>query len=342
MKLGMAKLKRPRHDRLPEQQQETMRKAVRMEWVTIGFVIVTIVLVGAVAGQSQAMRSAWVEDMLSLVPPLAFLIASRVIRIASNRRQPYGYHRAIAIGHQAAALALLVMGGLLVFESISALIKQEKPPIGVVVLFGQDIWMGWLMIVVMAISAIPMVILGRIKLRLAKELHDKLLYADADMAKADWGTAAATIIGVLGIGLGFWWADSIAALVISVSIVKDGITNIRAAVTGLSDAQATRYDDSAAHPLTTDVEKRARETAWVLQARARVREQGHIFHTELFVVPVEGYVPTPAETADLHKRIEKLDWKLQDTVIAVVEELDPEQVPPSSEAQVGASSKSGT
>ena len=186
MKLGMTKLKQPRHDRLPQQQQETMRKAVRMERVTIGFVIVTIVLVGAVAGQSQAMRSAWVEDMLSLVPPLAFLIASRVVRIASNRRQPYGYHRAIAIGHQAAALALLVMGGLLVFESISALIKQEKPPIGVVVLFGQDIWMGWLMIVVMALSAIPMVILGRIKLRLAKELHDKLLYADADMAKADW------------------------------------------------------------------------------------------------------------------------------------------------------------
>src|SRR5699024_9952658 len=159
-------------------------KAVRMERVTIGFVIVTIVLVGSVAGQSQAMRSAWVEDMLSLVPRLEFLIASRVIRLASDRRQPYRDHRAIAIGYQAAALAMLVMGGLMVFESISALIKQEKPPIGVIVLFGQDIWMGWLMIVVMAFSAIPMVILGRIKLRLAKELHDKLLYADADMAKA--------------------------------------------------------------------------------------------------------------------------------------------------------------
>src|SRR5690625_7633958 len=117
-----------------------------MEQVNNDLVIFTNLLVGAVAVQSHAMRSAWVEDMLSLVPPLAFLIASRVVRLASNRRQPYGYHRAIAIGHQAAALALLVMGGLLVFESISALIKQEKPPIGVVVLFGQDIWMGWLMI----------------------------------------------------------------------------------------------------------------------------------------------------------------------------------------------------
>lgn len=330
MKLGMDKLRKPHHDRLPEKLQDTMRKAVRLEWITIGFVGVTIILVGIVAGQSQAMRSAWVEDMLSLVPPVAFLIASRIIRLASNRQQPYGYHRAIAIGHQAAALALLIMGGLLVFESISALIKQEKPPIGVVVLFGQDIWMGWLMVIVMTITAIPMVILGRMKLRLAKELHDKLLYADADMAKADWGTAAATVIGVLGIGLGFWWADSIAALVISVSIVKDGITNIKAAVSGLSDARATRYDNSEAHPLTEEVEQLARETGWVLEARARIRDQGHIFHTEMFVVPMTDYVPSPAETAHLRTQIEELDWKLQDTVIAVVEKIDVEQVPLSS------------
>lgn len=333
MKLRMDKLGKPKHDRLPEKLQDTMHKAVRLEWVTIGFVSVTIILVGIVAGQSQAMRSAWVEDMLSLVPPVAFLIASRIIRIAANRKQPYGYHRAIAIGHQAAAMALLIMGGLLVYESISALIKQEKPPIGVIVLFGHDIWMGWLMITIMAITAIPMVILGRMKLRLAKELHDKLLYADADMAKADWGTAAATIVGVLGIGLGFWWADSIAALVISVSIVKDGITNIKAAVSGLSDACATRYDNSAFHPLTYDAEKLARETGWVLQARARIRDQGHIFHTEMFVVPVSDYVPTLEETGHLRNQIEELDWKLQDTVVAVVEELDNKQVPPSDENQ---------
>ena len=84
------------------------------------------------------------------------------------------------------------------------------------------------------------------------------------MAKADWGTAAATAIGVLGIGLGFWWADSIVALVISVSIVKVGVTNIKAAVSGLSDARATRYDNSESHPLTEEVEQlaRRRETRW--------------------------------------------------------------------------------
>lgn len=37
-------------------------------------------------------------------------------------------------------------------------------------------------------------------------MHDKVLHADAKMNKADWMTAAAALVGVLGIGLGWWWA----------------------------------------------------------------------------------------------------------------------------------------
>lgn len=66
--------------------------------------------------------------------------------------------------------------------------------------------------------------LGRAKLPLSRELYNKILYADADMNKADWSTAAA-ILGVIGIGLGFWWADLVAAGVIALDILKDGVTN---------------------------------------------------------------------------------------------------------------------
>ena len=61
--------------------------------------------------------------------------------------------------------------------------------------------------------------LGRAKMKLAQKLHDKVLYADADMNKADWMTAVAAMVGVAGIGIGLWWADSVAALVISASIL---------------------------------------------------------------------------------------------------------------------------
>ena len=72
-------------------------------------------------------------------------------------------------------------------------------------------------------SAVPAI--GRMKL--ARELHDKVLFADAKINKADWLTAVAGMAGVLGIGLRLWWADAAAAAVISIDIVHDGFANLR-------------------------------------------------------------------------------------------------------------------
>ncbi|WP_350354505.1 cation transporter [Corynebacterium aquatimens] len=170
---------------LPADQQKLMRKAVRLEWITIAVKLVTIPLVGLVAGQSQAMKTAWYEDILELLPPVAFLVAAWTIRRQANAKHPYGHHRDIGVGYLVASFALFAMGIYLLFEGVMSLVHRERPPIGTVVLFGHSIWLGWLMIVVMAVSAAGPVILGRLKLKLVEEFPDKVLYADADMNKAD-------------------------------------------------------------------------------------------------------------------------------------------------------------
>src|SRR5699024_12496427 len=87
----------------------------------------------------------------------------------------------------------------------------------------------------------------------AEQLHDKVLFADADINKADWSTAVATIAGVLGVGLGLWWADAVAALLVSLSILRDGVKNLRGSIGGLTDAEARTYDEQEPHPLTRAV-----------------------------------------------------------------------------------------
>ncbi|SDL34712.1 cation transporter [Tessaracoccus oleiagri] len=315
------------HDALPDKQSEIMRKAIRLEWISIAIVAAVITMVGLVMGQSQAMRVAWVEDILALLPPIAFLVATRVIRRGPSRDHPYGHHRAIGVGHLVSAVALFAMGALLLVDSAIGLLMVDKPPIGMTVLFGHAIWAGWPMVAAMLVAVPPMVVLGRMKLKLSEELHDKVLFADADMLKADWMTGLATVVGVLGIGMGLWWADAAAAIAVSASIVKDGVTNVRAAVTGLTDARAKTHDDKGPHPLTVEVEEKAREVPWVKEARARVRDEGHVFHVEMFVVPLLGMDPTPAQIVELRTTLEDLDWKVHDVVVAVVDELRPEQVP---------------
>lgn len=298
-----------------------MGKAKRLEWWTVGTQVVTVALVAALSGQSQAMKAAWLEDALSLLPPLAFLFAARRIRKHPDLDHPYGYHRSVGVGHLVAAVALLTMGTYLAVDSVMKLVTAERAPIGLTIAGGHAIWAGWLMVAVMVITSIPPIILGHIKMRYAEPLHDKVLFADADMNKANWQSGLATVFGVLGIGIGWWWADAVAAIIVSVSIVHDGVRNVRDAIRGLTDVRARTYDDRHVHPLVSEVEELALAEDWVSQARARVRDQGHVFHTELFVIPHGGAAPSLDQLSDLHRRLTELDWKLSDVAVVPVVEF---------------------
>jgi cation diffusion facilitator family transporter len=310
---------------LPERQAKALRRAIRFEWYTLAFLAVAITMVYLVMGSSQAMKAAWIEDLLSLAPPIAFLLAVRLVNKTPNPRYPYGYHRAVGVAHLVAGVALFTMGAFLIFDSASGLISAEHPPIGSVVLFGQPIWLGWLMMIAMALTIPLPIYFGRVKMRLAEELHDKVLYADADMNKADWMTAAGSIVGVAGIGLGLWWADAAAALFIAASILWDGVKNMKGAITDLVDTRATTFDDGRPHPDAAKVDDYLESLPWVARAGSRVRDQGHVFHVEAFVVPHRGMMPTLAELLDARDACIDLDWKIQDIVLVPIDEL-PEEV----------------
>jgi divalent metal cation (Fe/Co/Zn/Cd) transporter len=208
---------------LPAELEAVHDKAVRLEWFTIGYLLTAIAAIYFTLGDSQAMKGAWLEDMLSLAPPIAFLVAARVRYKRPNRDFPYGFHRAVEVGYLVAALALLSMGLFLVIDSVLKLLHGDHPPIGMVELFDWQVWLGWLMIAALVYSAVPVAILGRMKEKLAAELHDKVLHADAQMNRADWMTAGSALVGVVGIGFGVWWMDAVAAIVIGLSITHDGV-----------------------------------------------------------------------------------------------------------------------
>ncbi|MCC3296044.1 cation diffusion facilitator family transporter [Arthrobacter sp. zg-Y411] len=309
---------------LNAEQEKILRRAVHLEWLTIAILAVTVTLVFTVMGNSQAMKAAGIEDALSFIPPLAFLMGVRIAGKRPNARYPYGYHRSIGVAHLVAAVALVSMGAFLIFDSGSGLLKGEHPPIGTIELLGQSVWLGWLMIAVMAITGAPPVFLGRAKMKLARELHNKVLYADADMNKADWMTSAGTIVGVAGIGLGFWWADAAAALFIAASILRDGLRNMRGAVTDLMDTTATTFDDDGPHPLGGKVREYLRSLDWVGDAGVRVRDEGQVFHVEAFVVPRREKDLTLGRINAARAGCMDLDWKLRDTVIIPVDSLPDE------------------
>ncbi len=113
----------------------------------------------------------------------------------------------------------------------------------------------------------------------ARRIQDKVLHTDALMQKADWMTGVAAIVGILGVGFGFWWADSLAALLIALDIVHDGFRAARAATAELIDGMPRKLGGTG--PADDAVRLRRHLEDRFPGSDVRLRESGRYILAEL-------------------------------------------------------------
>lgn len=308
---------------MPDAVHDATRKGVILAVCTLIYLVVDTIILFLIKGNSQAMQAAWVQDLLGMVPPLAFLIGVWVARRKATRAHPYGYAQAMDIAHLAAGAALTGFGAFLLFESSMTLVARERPDIGQFNLFGYDLWQGWVMIGFMFITIFPPLLLGRWKMKPAKLLHSKALFTDARMNRADWVAGTASIVGITGIGLGFWWADAVAAILISLDILEDGFKNLKGSLTSMMDSVPKSLGEGVPHPIPGLVNARLAELEWAKEVGNRTREEGHVFHVDAFVVPVDATAVTAADLMEAREICRELHWKVSDVSVIPVAELPP-------------------
>lgn len=278
---------------LPQPIRADMAKAKKLEWATLALMATVLVAMYFSMGASKAMQSALIEDVLSLVPAITWLICARLEPRPANDRWPFGYARVMSLAFLIAAVALAMVGLFLVYESGMTLLMQEHPTVEPVMIFGQHVWLGWLMIAALVYSIAPPVILGHLKEPVAERLRDKVLHTDALMQKADWQTGLAGIFGIVGIGMGLWWADSLAALFIGASVLKDGFSNTKKAAAELLDGAPRELD-------TDEIAEEAKALKVRLETlypggSARMRETGRYIEAMVDGVPGPDSLPPPGE-----------------------------------------------
>ena len=278
---------------VPAQLRDPMRRAERLEWWSIGWTLSVIIVMGAAMGSSQTMKTAWIEDCISLIPPAVFLISARIERRPASARFPNGFARAPSLAFSIAAAALVALGGTLLVDSAMGLLSQEHATVAAAHIFGREVWLGWIMVAAQVYSIIVPLVLGRLKLPLAKELNDKTLFTDAMTQKANWMTGIAGIGGVIGIGMGYWWADALAAGLISLDILNDGIRALRAASAELVDGAPRGLDG-------TDVAEDARALHAHLDAcfpgaEVHLRETGRVIGAQIVGATPPGPRLVPAD-----------------------------------------------
>lgn len=305
----------------PPEVERVYQRARKLEWITLVYISSAACFLYLTMGSSQAMRTSFYEDVISLVPAIAFLVGTSIARRRPNPDFPYGRHRATSIAHLTAALALCMMGGFLLFEAGMKYLTGERATIGGFNLFGTMVWGGWPMLAALVYTGVPSVILGRMKQKLAPKMHDKVLFADAKMMKADWMAESATAVGVVGTGFGLWWLDPLAAAIVSADILKDGLGTLKTAVADLMDRRPEKADKSDYERLPEEIEDLFGGYDWVESVRVRMRDEGHILLGEAFLVPREGTPDLVGKIAQATEEAKALDWRVHELLIMPVPNL---------------------
>jgi divalent metal cation (Fe/Co/Zn/Cd) transporter len=200
----------------------SVRHALRLEWLTIGWNVVEgiVAISAAVLAGSVALLGFGIDSFVESASG-----AVLVWRLLAEGRglDPEQVERLDARAHKLVGASLFLLGAYIALDAATALWNREAPRPSAV---------G---IVLAVVSIFAMQWLARAKRRAARRLGSRALAADAFQTTACFWLSVITLVGIgLNAALGWWWADPVAALGMTIFIAREGIEAWRGEACGCS------------------------------------------------------------------------------------------------------------
>ena len=187
-------------ERLNRERKGLLRRAGRLEWLTVGWNAVegVIAILAAMAAGSVALLGFGIDSFVETVSGVVILW-----RIGAERRGADAARigRVEGIARRGVALSLWLLALYVAADATVALVSGERPSSSVV---------G---VALLILSVAVMKWLANAKRAVAIALHSHAMEADAAQTDFCWKLSVVALIGLVANAvLGWWWADPLAAL----------------------------------------------------------------------------------------------------------------------------------
>jgi divalent metal cation (Fe/Co/Zn/Cd) transporter len=184
---------------------------VRLEYLTIAWNLIegAVATGAALVSGSVALLGFGVDSFVESVS--GSVLVWRLRAEAGGDQSEAAIERIERRAERLVGLSFFVLAAYIAFDAIATLVRQERPDASLV---------G---IVVAAVSIGVMLWLAGAKRRTAAELGSRALAADAEQTQACWYLSVVVLTGIgLNAFFGWWWADPVAALGVSVILLREG------------------------------------------------------------------------------------------------------------------------
>jgi cation diffusion facilitator family transporter len=190
---------------------EALGRALRLEYLTVGWNLVegVVAVTAALLAGSVAILGFGIDSFVECASAAVI-----IWRLRAESARTMSHERLEVIERRAQRLvagALFALAVYVTFDAVQTLWASERPSFSAV---------G---VALLLLSIVVMLWLARAKRRVARELGSQAMEADAFQTTACWWLSIAALTGVgLNAWLGWWWADPVAAIVISGLIAREG------------------------------------------------------------------------------------------------------------------------
>ncbi|MDT7764151.1 MAG: hypothetical protein QOC63_3571 [Mycobacterium sp.] len=227
----------------------------------------------ALVSGSVALLGDALHNLSDVSTSLLVFVGFRASRKAATDRYPYGYERAEDLAGIGVALVIWASAAFAGAESVNKLIHH-----------GPTQHVGW-GIGAAAVGIVGNQLVARYKLAVGRTIQSATMIADAKHSWLDALSSAGAMLGLIGVAVGWPWADAVAGLFVTGFICHVGWE--------VSSDIAHRLLDGVDPAVITTAEAVAAETAGVMHAHARARWTGRTLRVE-----VEGWIEASTTVAD--------------------------------------------
>ncbi|HBT40306.1 MAG: Cation diffusion facilitator family transporter [Thermotoga sp. 50_1627] len=190
----------------------------KVAWIgvwTNGALSAAKVLVGLLFNSSAVLADG-VDTGTDVFTSLVTLVSGKISSRPPDKTHPYGHERAEAIAAKIVSFIVFYAGASLLFASVKRIILHEHVQI-----------QGVLPLLVTILSIAIKSWLFLYKYRVGKRLNSSVMIADALNMRNDILISGTVLLGVILSKIGLFWMDSIAALVVSVMIIRTAFSIFR-------------------------------------------------------------------------------------------------------------------
>lgn len=275
-------------------QEKKLAYKISIKSMAINLLLCVIKMVFGVIIKSASLVSDAFHSLSDIFSTLVVLIGIRISSKPADKKHPYGHEKIETVIAFMLGLMLFVIGGKIGYDGIVSVFSMKAAS-------AQQTLLNVGAIIVAVISILGKEWMYRFTITCAKQIGSGAMRADAWHHRADALSSVGSLIGVIGLRLGFPIIDAVACLVISLFIFK-------AAYDIVSDAFRNMVDCTCSDDVLQSIQQVIESNNQVMSIDVlKTRRHGSKIYVDLEITLDKNlsFVESHEIAATIHDSVEK-------------------------------------